>query len=71
MQLFSTIRLKTKTNCDLGTGVFLRFRQLAFDFSLALRDIFLLSRKALYCSEVQCKRELGLVLSGAPSDVWL
>lgn len=69
MQLFSTIRLKTKTNCDLGTRVFLRFRQLAFDFSLALRDIFLLSRKALYCSEVQCKRELGLVLSRAPSDV--
>ena len=29
MQLFSTIRLKTKTNCDLGTRVLLRFRQLA------------------------------------------
>lgn len=52
MQLFSTIRLKTKTNWDLGTRVFLRFSQLAFDFSLALRDIFLLGRKALYCSEV-------------------
>ena len=71
MQLFSTIRLKTKTNCDLSIRVFLRFRQLAFDFSLALRDISLLSRKALYRSEVQCKRKLELVLSGAPSDVWL
>ena len=60
MQLFSTIRLKTKTNCDLGTRVFLRFRQLAFDFSLALRDIFLLSRKALYCSEVQTGIRFGL-----------